>query len=279
MSGKFRFFALYILLIGLFLYAGCSKDDDPVSSQDEHFEAIGVYLSSSGIKVGAILRGETSDTLYAPLGGLSDHIDVQFYDKNENIIDPPSDEDHSLAWAIDDTSMVEVWQHPGEEGGYEFHFRGKKAGTTFIEFFVYHGDHSDFRSGKFPVKVISQEGTHGEPVGLKLVYEETGEVLSTVNADGSVTGLISVSAGTETDHIEAVFFDENNVEFSPTTPEHSLGLTIGDESIAGYEGPDESEPWAFHITGKKAGTTTLTLTLYHEGEAEFTTSPVTIEVR
>ena len=50
--------------------------------------------------------------------------------------------------------MVEVWQHPGEEGGYEFHLRGKKSGETTIEFKVNHDGHADFTSGD--VKIVVQ---------------------------------------------------------------------------------------------------------------------------
>ncbi len=146
--------ALLLLMAALFI-GSCS--DDPLSPQTEHFEAIGMYISSSGIKVVSILRGETSDTFYVPIGLTEDHYEAQFYDEDENIIDPPVDEDSYLSWAIDDESVVEVWQHEGEEGEFEFHLRGLEEGQTMIEFFVMHVDHSDYRSGKIPVVVSNEE--------------------------------------------------------------------------------------------------------------------------
>ena len=146
-------FLLSVLAITSITFLSSCKDDDPVSAQEEHFEAIGIHFSNSGIKLAQILRGVTADTLFAPLGSLSDHIEVKFFDDDENVIDPPSDEHETLGWAVDDNTVVELYQHPGEEGGYEFHLRGLKAGSTKIEFFIVHEGHNDFRSGKITVTV------------------------------------------------------------------------------------------------------------------------------
>ena len=271
---------LFVLFsfVGVLFYSGCS-DDDPVAPAEDHFEAIGVYLSTSGIKVASILRGVTSDTLVAPAGGLSDHLEVQFYNEDEEIIDPPTSSDHSLAFEIGDTSIAGIFQHEGEEGGYEFHLRGKKAGVTYIELFIMHEDHSDFRSGEIPVRVENQEGAYGEPVGLKIYDEESGDLLVTVNADGSVTGSLSVSASETTDHREIEFFDENGIEFQPPVPEHSLGYQIADETIAGIDPPTDDEPWAFRVIGNTSGSTTIIFSLKHEDSDEYTSSPITINVQ
>jgi len=134
------------------LLAACSEDD-VTTPPEEHFEAIGVYLSNSGIELASILRGVTDDTLFVPLDSSTDHIDVQFYDEDENIIDGPEDSDKQLAWIIGNTALCEVWQHAGEEGGYDVHLRGLAEGLTTIEFLINHEGHSDFRSGNIPVRV------------------------------------------------------------------------------------------------------------------------------
>ncbi len=143
---------IFLFLVSITIITGCSKDES-LAPQEEHFEAIGMYFTSSGIKVASILRGETSDTLKAPLSALGDAIDIQFYDKNENLIEPPNVEHQKLAWEIENPTIVEFWQHPGEEGGFEFHLKGLELGITNIEFFIMHEEHADFRSGKIPVKV------------------------------------------------------------------------------------------------------------------------------
>ena len=128
-------------------------EEDPVTPQEDHFEAIGMVFYTSGIEVARIQRGETSDTLFALKDTLSDHFEVMYFDKEENIVDPPSEDHASLSWQIDDQTIVEVWQHEGEEGAFEFHLKGLNIGETEIEFFIMHNDHSDYRSGKIPVKV------------------------------------------------------------------------------------------------------------------------------
>lgn len=140
-----------VLFLVVVAFSACK--DDPVTPPEDHFEAIGVQISTSGIPVASILRGVTSDTLQASVGVLTDHYDIKFYDESENLQDPPSEDHYKLSWAISDTSLVEVRQHEGEEGGFEFHLMGKKSGFTDIEFFILHNNHSDFRSGKIPVLV------------------------------------------------------------------------------------------------------------------------------
>ncbi|MFO7523949.1 MAG: hypothetical protein R6W68_00715 [Ignavibacteriaceae bacterium] len=143
--------SISILLIILLFGIGCS--DDPVSTQEEHFEAEGIVFLQSGIKIADIFRGVTSDILYAPVDSMTAGIDVKFYNSNQEMIDPPNDPDLTFAWEIDNTLIVDVWQHPGEEGGFEFHLEGLLADTTLIEFFILHEGHADFRSGKIPVVV------------------------------------------------------------------------------------------------------------------------------
>lgn len=149
-------FAFFILII----FNGCSKDSDPLSSQEEHFQAIGLaVLDASGKIVVKILRGETTDTLNAILNTRSEAYFIEFYDRNENLVEPPKSKDQKLTWTIDDPSLVNVYQHEGEEGGYEFHLDGLKTGITKIEFFIEHDGHNDFRSGKITLHVKGSPNT------------------------------------------------------------------------------------------------------------------------
>ena len=147
-------YKLLIFLLMLTTFNACDEDD-PISPQEEHLEAIGtVVYDATGALAVSILRGETNDTLFITAGELSDHFDVKFYNEDEQIVDPPDDEDSKLNYEIGNETIVEWWQHPGEEGGYEFHLRGLMTGITTLELFVQHGDHNDYRSGLIPVKVI-----------------------------------------------------------------------------------------------------------------------------
>lgn len=146
-----KLLASLLLLFVLFIN---SCEDDPVSNQEDHFEAIGtaIYDATGAIAV-SIIGGVTTDTLVIENGKLSDHFDVKFYDENENIIDPPNDEHIELGYEIGDTSVVGWWQHPGEEGGFEFHLDGKKIGITNLQLFIQHEGHNDYRSGKININV------------------------------------------------------------------------------------------------------------------------------
>ena len=136
----------------LLLMTACSEDD-PVAPKEEHFEAIGVVLSTSGIEVASILRGETDDTLHAQVGQISDHLEVRFYNEDEQIVEAPEDDEQTLAWEIGDPDILEVHQDDGHDGEFEFHLKGLKSGTTTLELFIMHAGHADFRSGKFTVVV------------------------------------------------------------------------------------------------------------------------------
>ena len=243
-----------------------------------HFEAEGMVFYDSGIEIARIHKGVTTDTLEAPEGGMSGHIDVKFIDHDNNIIDPPTGDEQTLTWNIDNESIAGIWQHEGEEGGFEFHLQGLEEGETMIEFFVTHDGHNDFRSGKIPVKVEHDDDhQHGPPAGYNLIDEESGDTLLTLN-DQTVTGSLSVAANETSDHIEVEFFDANGTAFQPGVPEHSLVVESGDTNILAITGQDPNEPWAFKIQGVAAGTTTLTLKIMHDGSVGKSFVPINVTV-
>lgn len=262
--------------------SSCSDEDAPIAPEAEHFEAIGLVIYSSGIEVASILRGVTDDTLIAPEGALSDHYEVRFYDDDENVIDAPEQtEDTYFDWTIDDPEVAEVWQHAGEERAFEFHLRGLEVGETQIEFFVKHIDHSDYRSGKFPLRVESVAGTHGEPIGVILEDEESGSELARAHLADSGTpsqGGFTLAGGETTDHIEATFFDDQDREFSPPAPPHSLLIESSNTSVVTITGLEEDEPWAFRLQGVAAGSATVTVKLLDDGNVGkvFTSIAVTV---
>ncbi|MBI1932850.1 MAG: hypothetical protein HYS24_09975 [Ignavibacteriales bacterium] len=145
----YRVFLFILLLISVY-----SCTDDPISNQEDHFEAIGTIIyDATGAEVVSILRGITNDTLKVISGKLSDHYTVKFYIDNENIVDSPQNEHTRLNYEIGDSNLVTWWQHPGEEGGFEFHLNGKKKGITTVQLFIVHEDHNDYRSGEIPLLV------------------------------------------------------------------------------------------------------------------------------
>ncbi len=270
-----KIFAAVILLLIFFSITSCQED--PIAPQDEHIKAIGMVFYSSGIEVARIEKGITEDTLYAPLGGNSDHLDVKFIGEDGVEFDPPTDATQTLSWEFENNAMCDVWQHEGEEGSFEFHLQGLQVGNTNVEFFAMHNDHSDYRSGKIPVVVENVEGTYGTPVGLELKDEETGNILAAIN-DQQVIGQISVNQADTTDHMVVTFFDASNNYFQPASPPHTLLVEVADESVITITGQSIDEPWAFKIAGLKTGTTTFTINILHDGNVGVTFEPVTVNV-
>ncbi len=279
--------ARLVIAATLFVFAGLScSDDDPVSPQAEHFEAIGIQVLQSGVVIldyygpdyGAGDNIARFDTLYASQG-LNPHWETMFYNEDGDLVEPPSDADKSFGAEFADASVAEIWWHEGEEGEYEFHLRGKKEGRTTVEFKVLHAGHADFTTLPIPV-VIGTEVLHDAPIGVKLKDEESGDLLATAwLADSSkFEGSLTVDAGSTTDHIEAVFFDSNGTEFWPGVPPHSLVVESSNETIVTVTGQEPAEPWAFRLTGETTGSATITVYIYHDGSVGKTFTPVPVTV-
>ncbi|MBM4170711.1 MAG: hypothetical protein FJ214_02430 [Ignavibacteria bacterium] len=146
-----RILLFVFISVSLFL---TSCKEDPLSAEEDHFEAIGIAIfDASGKMVVKILRGVTADTLKGEVNKRSDHFEVKFLDESEKLIDPPDSGDKKFKWVIDDPALFSIYQDSGEEGGFEFHIDGLKSGKTKIEFFIEHEGHNDYRSGKIPVQI------------------------------------------------------------------------------------------------------------------------------
>lgn len=149
---------LTIILISV---TGCKKEENPVTPPSEHFEPEGWVVRDETQKPvivvfqGTILKqfngAAVSDTLYAPLNSLSPHYSVKFLDADKTIINPPSDDDHTLGWIISNSSLLEV--HQDSPGDWAFHLKGIQLGQTDIEFQVLHMGHSDVITPKIPVVI------------------------------------------------------------------------------------------------------------------------------
>jgi len=268
----------FILLITASLFIISCEDNDPLTPEEEHLDAIGMVLYDSGIEVARILRGITTDTLVTTKGGMTSHMDVKFIDEEENIIDAPEIDHHSLDWEIDDTAIATIWQHEGEEGSFEIHLQGLEEGETHIEFFVMHEGHADYRSGKFPIRIeTADENNYGAPIGYNLIDEESGNTLLTLSESG-VTGYLSVYTNETTEHIEVEFFDANGIFFQPAVPPHALALESSDTEIFEITGLEEDEPWAFKIMGISSGSATLTIRIMHDDSIGKEFPPINVSV-
>lgn len=142
-----------IILFAAIIINGC-KEENPIDP-GEHIEAEGLRLYQSGVKVFEYYQGVFTagfDTVYAIKDSLTEDFHVKFLDDKKNEF-TPTDDDEKFGTVITDTTIVTFYQHPGEEGEFEFHLRGKKNGQTSIKLQVIHNDHADFTTPLFPVVV------------------------------------------------------------------------------------------------------------------------------
>ena len=278
---EYKFFikkkVILILSLVTILLFTTSCEEDPIAPQEEHVEAVGMVFYSSGAEIARTYAGETESKFFVPVGGLSDHIDIKFINEDGDEFTVDEEDTQTLAWEFDDPTIADIWQHEGEEGAFEFHLQGLIVGETNIEFFVMHNDHSDFRSGKIPVKVANNDSSYGVPIGLEVSDEESGNILASIN-NTQVVGQLNVNNSDTTNHLEVEFFDAQNIHFQPAVPPHSLLVEVADESIIGIAGLEEDEPWAFKLVGLKTGSTSITIKIIHDGNVGVTFEPLTVNV-
>ncbi|MBD3225237.1 MAG: hypothetical protein GF313_10940 [Caldithrix sp.] len=149
-----KFLILSSIVASLILYS-CSESTDPHSDDNEHARGIGIRITSSGQSV---VEYEGDGTLTGALtvaeGDLSVPYMFMLIDEDGEAYTPEEDH-HELRFEVADTTVTTVWQHEGEEGGFEFHLQGKNQGETTVVFSVYHEDHPDFVSRDIPAQVTA----------------------------------------------------------------------------------------------------------------------------
>ncbi|QQS37623.1 MAG: hypothetical protein IPM56_06630 [Ignavibacteriales bacterium] len=285
MFNKTKYFIQFIslVLLSIVLFNGCNESD-PVIPPTEHFEPEGWLIRDATQKpilvvwqgvIQSSWNSQTVDTTFkAPLNALSDHLTVKFLDAQRNIFNPPSDADHQFGWTISDTSKLAIVQD--SPGDWAFHLKGKQTGSTSIELQVLHAGHVDVRTPYIPVLIDVDTTAHGEPIGLRLTYEENGTLIATAS-DTNSTGAIEVQKDSTTDHILIEYFDALGHYFQPEYPLHHLQSVLSDSSIAEVI-TQTDEPWVIQIKGKAAGTCTITFSLIVGGSSEFDSFPITITV-
>ncbi|MBS12690.1 MAG: hypothetical protein CME19_13935 [Gemmatimonadetes bacterium] len=263
--------------------AGCGEDD-PISSQEEHFEAEGLVIVDSGVRFFRYFQGQIdaadnrTDHLEAEVAELTGHWSIRFLDGAGSEFAAPTDPDFRFTWVIADPSIVEVVQDPGDEGKFEFHLRGLQAGETTIVLEVTHVDHADFRT--IPIAVHVEE--HFEAEGLVLVD-------SGVRFFRYFQGVVDTTGGRH-NHLEAPigltghwsikFLDGEGTEFdAPTGGELTFGYTIADPTLLEvFQDPGDEGSFEFHLRGLAEGETTIILSVLHEGHADFSTLPLSVHI-
>lgn len=279
----FRYFLLILLFQSIFI-TGCSDETTPVTPPEEHFEPEGWIVRDATLKPVLVVfqgviqntwNGAAVDTFFrAPYNALSDHYSVKFLNAKKEIINQPSGTGYSLGVVITDTSVAGfVKDSPAD---WAFHLKGKKLSNTTLELQVVHGNHADVKTPKIPVTVVEDTSAHGEPVGLRLSFEDgSGVIYSTTGT--VVTGTFEIKKDSLSEHIKIEFIDDNGRYFQPEYPLHTLGISVADGTIIEVL-PENDEPWVVKIRGKNIGATTFRLKILVGTEEEYISPalPVTV---
>lgn len=151
-------FALGIFALVLFI-AGCGDDDNPVDANlEEHAEAVGLIIRSSGEEIVRYENGEVEGEIEVGHGLETALLSVRFIAEDGDLFTPDPADGLALGWEIDDESIAEV-EHHAEDGAWAFHIVGLEEGETTIVIKINHGDHTDFTSKEIEIHV--EEGGPG----------------------------------------------------------------------------------------------------------------------
>jgi len=135
----------------LVLLAGCG-DSNPVDSEDEHFEAIGLFAILETDTIIKYKDGVVYGDFKLGVGVASPIYQLLFLEEDGDISIPPTD-DWSLGWDIDDISIANTVSEQENHDQYQIQFSGLKEGQTTITIQIFHHDHKDFESESIPMIV------------------------------------------------------------------------------------------------------------------------------
>jgi hypothetical protein len=145
---------LWMIALAAMAFFACS-DNSASSDQEVHFEADGWNLYWSDWELAySVFQGKADsslETLRVNANCLSEHIHVKFLNSSNEQIDPPTDSEHSLGWVVGDEKILDIeW-----EGGWGFHLKGVKEGSTTLQLQVKHHDHADVKTPEIKIVVDS----------------------------------------------------------------------------------------------------------------------------
>lgn len=119
---------------------------------------------------------------------------------------------------------------------------------------------------------------HVEVFGV-VIYNSGAEIVR--YEKGVVTGEFDVAEGDDTPLLNVRFLDEQG-NIIPTDKvadkAFSLRWTVANTAIADVEQHADDGKWNFHIAGKKEGSTSIKIQLFHNDHADFTSKEIPIHV-
>ncbi|MBM4131854.1 hypothetical protein FJ250_12640, partial [bacterium] len=257
------------------LLAACSN---PTESRPEpkcdHVDADGIVVELTTATPDSLLanqwQGTVGGAIALEVGHAMSAVRVTFLDADSTrIVVSPDCDDHRLGWTVADTSLVDVAADGSDR--WSVVLTPKRTGDTSVRFRVWHGDHADFTSLPIPVSIAPGDDPHAEAEGLRV--ELAGRALATV-WQGASEGAVEVAAGDSTHVLAVRFLDADGDPFTPTGADFELVATVEGAAARVARAGD----WSVRLHGLATGSATLTLTLMHDGHADYTAAPIAVEV-
>ncbi|MDG5766252.1 hypothetical protein QA596_02155 [Balneolales bacterium ANBcel1] len=122
---------------------------------DHHYAPIGIVLSVDGDMLASqeqhTITYADGEAISIPAGATTETITVQFLSDDSTPF-TPEHSGYSLRYDIENTDILEV-AHPVDNNSWALRLTGSQAGTTTIQFELWHDGHSDFTSAAFQVAV------------------------------------------------------------------------------------------------------------------------------
>ena len=159
MLRRFTTFSTALLFL---LLTACGDDDNPVDPEphdEEHAEAVGLIIRSSGEELVRYENGEVDGVIEVGHDRETPLLTVRFIAEDGDLFAPDADEGFSLGWEIGDETIAEVEQHE-MDGAWAFHIVGLAEGETTLVLKILHAGHADFVSKEIEIHV--EEGGPGE---------------------------------------------------------------------------------------------------------------------
>lgn len=231
-----------------------------------HAEAEGLRLVLAGDTIvsitGPAVTGEVS------VGHLetSGDIEIWFADLNDSLFQPDTADGFELRVSSLDTLIATVAQ----TGPWSFTVTGVEEGMTSLRIAIFHVDHEDYIA---PLMELHVEEEHAEAEGVRLVLG--ADTLVSING-ATVNGELAVPNGATLGPVDVWFVDINGALFQPETAESFLLLdSIADTTIAVSASAGD---WSLSFSGMSAGSTSLTLEIFHVDHADYTAPPIPVVV-
>ena len=154
-----RFTTLSTALLFLLMTACGDNPVDDDHGEEDHAEAVGLIIRSSGEELVRYENGEVDGVIEVGHDRETPLLTVRFIAEDGDLFVPDADDGFSLGWEIGDESIAEVEQHE-MDGPWAFHIVGLGEGETTLVLKLNHAGHADFVSKEIEIHV--EEGGPGE---------------------------------------------------------------------------------------------------------------------